>query len=485
MFREQAKTLERFSFLLDMLCMVAAFAVALALRAVHADIPVLSNIPATAWDADRFVRSDYALLLATSAVACLLSLRFTGIYRSPDSTRPLRFISSYASSLVIAMVATAAIAFILKMGTISRVFLGYYFALAFITMTMKQTLFVGTLRRMRRTALHQRHALVIGSGKPASWFSRVLQDGSEAGYSLVGLVLSRNVMAAESFSVPIVGTLENLDRVLTEHPVDEVFVVGGAEELARLAPVAQTLIERGRVVSLVTPLSSGTHGLRGRATEFNGVPMISFGPMPRDEVGAGMKRAIDVVTASAAMFLLSPVMLLVALLISVLDPGPILFRQERLGRGGERFGIYKFRSMRADAEEALRSDARMYQRYVENGYKLPEDEDPRISRLGRFLRKTSLDELPQLWNVIRGEMSIVGPRPIVPAELENYAPYADLFLTTRPGLTGRWQVSGRSDIQYPERAFMDLDYVGLNSLLSDISIMLRTVPSVLLRRGAH
>ena len=120
-----------------------------------------------------------------------------------------------------------------------------------------------------------------------------------------------------------------------------------------------------------------------------------------------------------------------------------------------------------------------------NGYKLPEDEDPRISRLGRFLRKTSLDELPQLWNVVRGEMSIVGPRPIVPAELENYAPYADLFLTTRPGLTGRWQGSGRSDIQYPERAFMDLDYVGLNSLLSDISIMLRTVPSVLLRRGAH
>jgi lipopolysaccharide/colanic/teichoic acid biosynthesis glycosyltransferase len=141
--------------------------------------------------------------------------------------------------------------------------------------------------------------------------------------------------------------------------------------------------------------------------------------------------------------------------------------------------------MRADAEEVLRNTPRMYRRYVENDFKLPERDDPRISALGRFLRRTSLDELPQLWNVLRGDMTLVGPRPIVPEEIEKYQPYGDLFLSVRPGLTGHWQVSGRSDVQYPERAFMDIDYICSRGMLSDFSIMLRTVPAVLRRKGAY
>ncbi len=141
--------------------------------------------------------------------------------------------------------------------------------------------------------------------------------------------------------------------------------------------------------------------------------------------------------------------------------------------------------MRADAEAVLRSDPELYRRYVEGGYKLPEQRDPRITALGRFLRKSSLDELPQIWNVLKGEMTLVGPRPIVPEEIEKYAPYESLFLAVRPGLTGHWQVSGRSEIAYPDRAFLDLDYVGSHSLLNDLSIILRTVPAVLRRKGAH
>jgi len=141
--------------------------------------------------------------------------------------------------------------------------------------------------------------------------------------------------------------------------------------------------------------------------------------------------------------------------------------------------------MRVDAEEALRRDAGLYRRYVDNDFKLPEAEDPRISPLGRFLRKSSLDELPQLMNVLRGEMSMVGPRPIVPDEIAHYKPYSELFLSIRPGITGLWQVSGRSNVRYPERAFMDLDYIGNNSVLQDLAILLKTVPAVFARKGAH
>ena len=186
-----------------------------------------------------------------------------------------------------------------------------------------------------------------------------------------------------------------------------------------------------------------------------------------------------------ALFVLMPVFLTIAGLLKLFDPGPVFFAQDRLGVGGHRFRLYKFRSMRVNAEAILKSNSELYQKYVANDYKLPDKEDPRVTRLGRFLRRTSLDELPQLWNVLQGHMSLVGPRPIVPTEIEAYEPYADLLLSTRPGITGIWQISGRSVMRYPDRAFLDLDYVGNHSISSDISIIARTVPAVLRRRGAH
>jgi exopolysaccharide biosynthesis polyprenyl glycosylphosphotransferase len=284
---------------------------------------------------------------------------------------------------------------------------------------------------------------------------------------------------------PVVGDISQLEQTLTDNPVDEVFVVGGVETIASLAPTAQALVERGRTVSLITPLVSSRHAVRGRVTEFSGVPMISFGPMPHDEVGSSLKRALDFTLAACGLLIAAPLLLLVGLMIKLLDPGPVLFSQERLGRNGERFRLYKFRSMRTDAEGRLKADPGLYRRYLENDYKLPDDEDPRISRLGRLLRRTSLDELPQLWNILRGDMSVVGPRPIVPDEISLYEPYADMLLSTRPGLTGHWQVNGRSDIKYPERAFLDLDYIGSNSIASDLSIIVKTFPAVVRRKGAY
>jgi len=195
------------------------------------------------------------------------------------------------------------------------------------------------------------------------------------------------------------------------------------------------------------------------------------------------KRGFDAVAALALLILLTPLLLLIALAVKLEDGGPVLFRQDRLGRGGDMFRIAKFRSMAVDAEARLRANPDLYIRYVRNDFKLDLAEDVRITRLGRFLRASSLDELPQLLNVLLGDMSLVGPRPIVLAELVQYSQRgaAQAYLSVRPGLTGPWQVGGRSSLGYDDRVQLDLTYVADISIGTDLRILLRT-PIVVLRR---
>ncbi len=196
---------------------------------------------------------------------------------------------------------------------------------------------------------------------------------------------------------------------------------------------------------------------------------------------AATKRLLDIVGASALLTLSFPLMLLIALAVGATSRGPVLFRQARLGRHGRKFRMYKFRTMVPDAEQLLRSRADLKQRF-EAGFKI--ENDPRITPLGAFLRKTSLDELPQLLNVLLGSMSLIGPRPIVPTELKKYGTSGEKLLTVKPGLGGLWQVSGRSDTTYDERVLLDMKYIDHASLSLDLSLLLRTAFSVLTCRGS-
>ena len=199
------------------------------------------------------------------------------------------------------------------------------------------------------------------------------------------------------------------------------------------------------------------------------------------------KRWFDVAVALVLLVLLSPLFLAVALAVKLHDRGPVLFRQLRIGRHGQPFRIAKFRTMVVDAEARLHASPDLYARYVSNGFKLNLADDVRVSRLGRFLRASSLDELPQLLNVLRGDMSLVGPRPIVQPELCHYTDRgaAAAYLSSRPGLTGLWQVSGRNRLGYDERIQLDLVYLATSSLASDVKILCRTPLAVLRRDGVH
>jgi exopolysaccharide production protein ExoY len=198
------------------------------------------------------------------------------------------------------------------------------------------------------------------------------------------------------------------------------------------------------------------------------------------------KRAMDIIGAIIGLVLTSPLFLIISIFYLFGDSkGPIFFKQVRVGKSGKRFYIYKFRSMIVNAEEKLKADKELYEKYLRNNYKLEPHEDPRITNLGRFLRKTSLDEIPQLINVLKGEMSLVGPRPVVVEELKEYGNRVNEFLSVKPGITGYWAVSGRSSVNYPERVDLELFYVYNQSLLFDLQIIIKTVITVLLRKGAY
>ncbi len=198
------------------------------------------------------------------------------------------------------------------------------------------------------------------------------------------------------------------------------------------------------------------------------------------------KRLIDVVFALLGLIILSPIFLILFVILKIDSPAsPAFFKQERVGRYGKPFAIYKFRSMVPNAEAILKADPELYQKYVDNGYKLPKKEDPRITSLGAFLRRSSIDELPQFWNMLRGDMSLVGPRPIVTEELKEYGDQVDLFLSVRPGALGLWQASGRSLIEYPERTKIELEYVANAGFWYDIGIVFRNVIAIFKSEGAY
>ncbi|MEX0937688.1 MAG: sugar transferase [Pirellulales bacterium] len=195
------------------------------------------------------------------------------------------------------------------------------------------------------------------------------------------------------------------------------------------------------------------------------------------------KRVLDVIVASAALLVLAPPMVVIALWIKLTDYGPVLFRQVRVGRGGREFVCYKFRSMVMGADEL--KEQLQAQNHHQNSFTFKMRRDPRVTRVGWLIRKTSMDELPQLWNVIQGDMSIVGPRPPVPSEVAWYTPYHLRRLEVKPGLTCIWQVSGRGDIPFEQQMVHDLQYIENRSLWLDLSLIFKTIPAVVSGKGAY
>lgn len=329
---------------------------------------------------------------------------------------------------------------------------------------------------------HKRQrTLIIGSGVVASHVFERLERAPHLSLEPIGLV-DDDVHDELSPALPRLGRLEDLDEVVRRHAVDRVIVAftrSGHDELLRCIRVCW---DNEVAIDIVPRLFEFLDGARA-VDRIGGLPMLSITAPALSPTARFVKRATDVVLSAAALMIASPLFLLVAVLVRLDSRGPAFFAQVRVGREGRRFRIYKFRSMYLDAEERKREYSRLND--VADGVMFKIHEDPRITRIGRLLRRLSVDELPQLVNVLRGDMSLVGPRPLIEQEAAAFdQPWHGRRLDLRPGLTGLWQIYGRSTIPFQDMLRFDYQYVANWSLARDLEIMLLTVPAVLAARGA-
>jgi exopolysaccharide biosynthesis polyprenyl glycosylphosphotransferase len=338
---------------------------------------------------------------------------------------------------------------------------------------------VGVIRR-EFAAPH--YVMVVGTGVRAVRMARGLEQSSEYGIRLRGFLSeSADAPAEIRLRVPYkVLPIGDLPAILREHVVDEVIFAVGSEKLAELEEIFLMCDEEGvrtRVAVDFFPHVNSTISL----DRFGETPLLTFSAAPYDEIRLLLKRVTDIAVAAAGLVVLAPLMTAIAILIRLTSPGPAIFRQVRCGLNGRLFLFYKFRSMVQNAEE-LRKDLE-HLNVRETAFKIPDD--PRLTRIGWYLRKFSIDEWPQLWNVLRGDMSLVGPRPAVPGEVEQYKRWHRRRLRMRPGLTCLWAISGRDNVDFETWMKMDMQYIDNWSLALDWKILLQTIPRVLTGRGAN
>lgn len=341
------------------------------------------------------------------------------------------------------------------------------------------------LRAQRRFGHYASRTIVVGDEDDVDYVLRRLDRDEATGYIVVGTMIegqSVGNLIVDKRSYPILGNLNNVASVAREFGADTIIVAstppGEPDYVRRLSweleGTAADLILSSRLVDVAGPRIS----LR----PVDGLPLIAV-KIPTFEGGQHIaKRGLDIILSSCALLVVSVLVSVIALAIKLDSPGPVFFRQTRVGRDGREFGMVKFRSMRVDAEEQL---ATLQLENEGAGPLFKMKSDPRVTRVGRILRKFSIDELPQFWNVLIGDMSVVGPRPPLPSEVTSYGGTVFRRLYINPGITGLWQVSGRSDLSWDESIKLDLRYVENWSLTTDLMIMWRTVQVMLQPKGAY
>jgi exopolysaccharide biosynthesis polyprenyl glycosylphosphotransferase len=306
---------------------------------------------------------------------------------------------------------------------------------------------------------------------------------SHLGYTVAGTCVPDTDASRDlSLPVPCFGGVDDLVSACEETGADVVIVGGGGYSTSMALRRIGWAIEGRSIELVVVPGLIDVAGPRIHMRHVSGLPLVHVEEPQVSRAGGWAKRVFDVVIASLMLLVLSPLMLLIALATKLQDGGPIFYRQERSGRGGERFQMTKYRSMIVDADRRI-DDLMDFNDVDDVLFKM--HNDPRITKVGKLLRRWSFDELPQLFDVIRGNMSLVGPRPPLPREVEQYPPDMHRRLLVRPGLTGLWQVSGRSDLSFDEAIRMDLYYVDNWSIVGDVIIILKTVRAVLKGSGAY
>jgi exopolysaccharide biosynthesis polyprenyl glycosylphosphotransferase len=336
--------------------------------------------------------------------------------------------------------------------------------------------------KLHREAPLRQRAVIVGSGLVAGQLVEKMRTHEQYGILPIGLVDDAPHEIGTP-DLPRLGDLSHLQQVIREYGVDRVVIAfsqAGHEELLHCIRVCR---DEGVAVDIVPRLFEFLDGVRA-LDQVGGLPLLSIGTPHLARSSKIAKRLLDFTLSGLLILLLLPLIGLIAVAIKIESRGPVFFRQPRVGRGHQGFGMFKFRSMYADAEDRKREVLSLNE--ISDGVMFKIRNDPRVTRVGRVLRRLSLDELPQLFNVLTGDMSLVGPRPLIPSETQALdAAWQVRRLDLRPGMTGPWQIQGRSETPFQEMVRLDYQYVAGWSLARDVEILLATLPAVLAGRGAY
>jgi exopolysaccharide biosynthesis polyprenyl glycosylphosphotransferase len=328
--------------------------------------------------------------------------------------------------------------------------------------------------RMRRRGMLMRDVVIVGNNEEARDIAAMLRDDPTLGYRVVGFV-------ADGEDDGVLGTAAEALDVVHRRGASGVIVASSSLSVAVSNRLVRELLHSGVHVELSSTLRDVAPE-RLTVRPLGRFPVVYLEPCRPVGWRSAAKRTFDAVGATVGIVVIAPLVAAVAVAIKLDSPGPVIFKQERVGKDGHPFEVHKFRTMVEGAEARIDEMRALNEA---DGPLFKVHEDPRVTRVGRFLRKTSLDELPQLVNVLRGEMSLVGPRPALPQELEEWGSELHARLRVRPGITGMWQVNGRSDSSFEAYSRLDLYYVENWSLLNDVTILAKTIPTVLFGRGAY
>jgi exopolysaccharide biosynthesis polyprenyl glycosylphosphotransferase len=426
----------------------------------------------------------YPHLVALLIPTFLLVFAIFGLYQTNTLLGGVTEYSRVFNSCTTATMAVVIVTFIRPQSVISRLWLASAWVLSFLTVALGRFVVRRLAYAMRERGYVLAPAVIVGTNQEAVTLAAELRNWRTSGLRILGFVAGGGQPEGGRLEgVPVLGSVCEIGRVIAEHGVEELIVAITAlsrEELLQLCE------EVNGVKGVCLRLSSGLYELLTTGvtvTSRGGVPLISVNRVRLGTQQVCVKTLLDYSIAALALLLLSPLLIVLAILVKSDSSGPVIHRRRVLGVSGAPFDAFKFRTMYADGDDRLRSSPELGAALRAN-HKLRED--PRVTRVGRWLRKFSLDELPQLFNVLLGQMSLVGPRMITAEETEKYGRHKLNLLTVKPGITGFWQVNGRSDVTYEDRVNLDMYYIRNYSVWLDLQILfVQTLPAVIRGRGAY
>lgn len=480
MFDRRSKLLSTVTLLQDLAVTCVAFGVGHLLRGVLVHFEFFSRRLTGIY---LYPFSHYVPLMLAFVLTWAVVSYASQFYRDIEMSNPIQLVLHLMNQLAIVLVVIYAGLYLFRRTDISRTYVMLVGVVDFVLLLAGRYISYNGIAWMRNRLRRYHYFLIVGCGSRAHEMATLIEASRGMGLRLVGFVdpNSENSKLSDKFGSYNVFPLGAVEKILRDEVVDEVVFAVSMQELARLEPLMLHCANVGVNTRVQLEFLPAAYS-RVYLENFRDVQLLSLSSAPESELLLFLKRVLDVVCAACSLVLLLPVLIAIAAAIRITSPGEVLFRQTRCGIGGRRFTLYKFRSMVNNAEQ-LRAE--LHQLNELDGPVFKISDDPRITPIGRLLRRFSLDELPQLWNILRGDMSFVGPRPAVPDEVEQYEPWQRRRLRMRPGLTCIWVLEGRNNIEFHRWIQLDLAYIDNWSLWLDCKIFFRTIPIVISGRGAY